>query len=183
LFLEARLPLGRFERRRLAPSGGTAELKSTVDIGAVTLPALRLWAPLLPWLAWGGELSGGFSSDQIDGARQITSTEVNLLAQLRVAPWHFAWGEPRLALGVGGTLVVGRFLDTNTQSTTMTAVLPAGSADLGALIWLWDQRAALDVMAGAGYAFGPAKLDTTGQSDAFLQRMVIELSLGVVAAF
>lgn len=179
-FLELRMPLGRFERRRVE-SGASEEMRSLVDAGPIYFPSARVWFPLAPWLAWGGELSGGFSSSQVDGSAQRVGGFASLVAQLRLTPWQPSWGQPYLSLGVGGLFWSGPYIDTNTSSPSLTALLPQGTADLGALLWLVPRRWGVDLAGGAGYAFGPGWSDPGG-TELFVQRLTFELAVGLVVA-
>jgi len=182
--IEVRLPLGRYDRRRSGGSDGSEQLKTNLDIGPLAVPAIRLWTPLNDWLAWGGQLGGGFTSEDLDGGTtQKTTVLVELEAQLRLTPWHPAWGVPQLTVGVGGLFFDGRFIATNTSSGTLTTLLPQGKAELGALVWLLPGSLGIDFAGGAGYAFGPGQLHVGSGQEVFLQRFTIELGAGLAATF
>lgn len=183
-FFELRVPLGRYARRRLSLDGGGAQYKTNVDAGLAASPGLRVFTPVTDWLALGGQLGAGFSSQDVDGSTgNQTLLTVALAAEARLMPWQMAWGYPHLTVGLGGLFVNGRFIETNASSASVTAIAAQGTAEVGFLLWLTKDVVALELGGSGGYAFGPGSLDDAASSGAFIQRLSIDVAAGVTAAF
>lgn len=178
------LPLATYTRRRLSEEGGVTYRMTGVEGVLASGPTLRGFYALSAWLHLGLQLSGGFSTVNVDGSPDTESlVTVGLDAAARVTPWAPKWGQPQLTLAVGGRYFDGYFVDESRPGTSISAFSPALSGDVGVVLWVLRDVVGVELGAGAAYVFGPASFDAETAGSGYLQQLDLSIDSGLLARF
>lgn len=178
------LPVATYTRRRLSEEGSVTYRMTGVQGVFAAGPTLRGFFALSHWLHLGLQLSGGFSTVNVDGSPDTESlVTVGLDAAARVTPWAPKWGQPQLTLAVGGRYFDGYFIDESRPGTSITAFSPALSGDVGVVFWLLREVIGVELGAGAAYVFGPASFDAEAAGSGYLQQLDLSIESGLLARF